>query len=296
MLNNNIRDVEKEWFTKSGGIQGKEVYKDLAEKIIQLLDQESNIIDVINWMKQEVCEKYKKNSSKKLTDGALNNCSGAWNEYIAASYLTHFCLKFNESSKDKIIVITNLPPTRIKNGETATFLKLFQSEEFEAGKPLSMLNDIRNRIFFPSPDLVVLSVNEHFYTSFDIDSLLKKQEKAPYESSLYKKIEGTIQSSNVRSIASLKTSYRPDRRYQPLFETAMLKAITYGLEQNWRYYMIASKVSKSDEILFENLISPHGIVLKYLDIKNTQSRFVDNTYIYSDKKSLLEIFSELAKR
>lgn len=232
-----------------------------------------------------------KKSTKKLTDGALNNCSGAWNEYIAASYLTYFSLKFNKSSESKIAIITDLPATVVKNG--STFLKLFRDEEFEPGQSLHPLKEIKKQIFFPSPDLIVLSLNKSFYKLHNIVDLLDQQARTPYQSNLYPELEGQITASNILSVASLKTSYRPDRRYQPLFETAMIKAITYGLEQNWKYYMIASQVSTSDEILFNNLISPHEIVMKYLEVKNVSTRFVDQTYIYKDKDSLSHIFREL---
>lgn len=286
-----MQNVANKWFKSTGGIDRKEVYKDLSFEMIKKLDDGCDIADVINWIKLEVCQEYLKRSNKQLTDGALNNCIGAWNEYVVASYLTYFSLKFNESSESKIVIITDLPATIVKNG--STFLKLFRDDEFEFGQSLHPLKEIKKQIFFPSPDLIVLSLSKTFYESNNINALLDEQAQTPYQSNLYPVLKGQIKTSNILSIASLKTSYRPDRRYQPLFETAMIKAIAYGLEQNWKYCMIASKVSTSDEILFNNLISPHEIVMKYLGVENTSTCFVDKTYIYKDKGSLEKIFREL---
>jgi len=55
-----------------------------------------------------------------------------------------------------------------------------------------------------------------------------------YSLALYNFLKGKLQLEQVKAAASLKSSNRPDRRYQPLFEAAMIKAMGYVLHQNWQ--------------------------------------------------------------
>ncbi|MEQ8466791.1 Cfr10I/Bse634I family restriction endonuclease [Coleofasciculus sp. E1-EBD-02] len=82
---------------------------------------------------------------------------------------------------------------------------------------------------------------------------------------------------------ALKTSNRPDRRYQPLFEAAMIKAMRYILQQNWKYYMVASELSDADQTIFSTAIAPHGIAIEQ------DSRLVDGTYLYNYKLDLVPL-------
>ena len=62
-----------------------------------------------------------------------------------------------------------------------------------------------------------------------------------------------------------------------LYETAIIKAISYTSGQVWKYEMITSEdFSNSNKRIFSQGIAPHGIALN-LDLKS-----VDN--IYSDYK------------
>ncbi len=96
-------------------------------------------------------------------------------------------------------------------------------------------------------------------------------------------MKGKLYIKEVRAAASLKTSNRPDCRYQPLFEAAMIKSMDYVLKQSWRYYMVASDLSSADKTVFNTAIAPHGVALQQ------NFKLVDGTYLYSKKKDLIPL-------
>ena len=66
----------------------------------------------------------------------------------------------------------------------------------------------------------------------------------------------------------------------------MLKAISYTLHQNWKYYMVSSELSSADNTIFETAIAPHSLVLG----KNL--KLVDGTYNFTQKEDLLKFVKE----
>ena len=84
----------------------------------------------------------------------------------------------------------------------------------------------------------------------------------------------------------MKVSNRPDCRYQALYETAMIKAISYTSGQIWKYYMItAEDFSNSDKRIFKQGIAPHGIALN-IDLKSVDNMYSD--YKQQDLINLVE--------
>ena len=96
-------------------------------------------------------------------------------------------------------------------------------------------------------------------------------------------MKGKLYIEEVRAVASLKTSNRPDRRYQPLFEAAMIKSMDHIFKQNWRYYMVASDLSNADITIFNTAIAPHGLALQQ------NFKLVDGTYLYNRKEDLVPL-------
>lgn len=134
----------------------------------------------------------------------------------------------------------------------------------------------------PSPDYIIATINNR-ETSTLIQSLLEEQVRRPDILSIYNLLQGKLKVEEVKAAISLKTSNRPDRRYQPLFEAAMIKAMGHTLQQNWQYYMVASELSSADRIIFNTAIAPHGIAIEQ------DSQLVDGTYLYNKKLDWLPL-------
>ena len=96
-------------------------------------------------------------------------------------------------------------------------------------------------------------------------------------------LQKQLNPEEVKAAVYLKTSNRPDRRYQPLFEAATIKAMSYSLKQKWRYYMVVSELSAADKTIFDTAIAPHGVALQQ-DFK-----LVDGTYKYERKEDLVTL-------
>ncbi|MEB3826015.1 Cfr10I/Bse634I family restriction endonuclease, partial [Phormidium sp. CCY1219] len=157
---------------------------------------------------------------------------------------------------------------------------------FQPGNPLAAINELKNKIFFSSPDYVIVHLDSTKHPRDKINDLLKEQIKKPNSLNLYDHFKGKILASDVKAAISLKTTNRPDRRYQPLFEAAMLKAINHVANQKWRYYMVTRKFSDNDRIVFMEGISPHGIIV------NKRIPLVDGIYPYNTKNDLSSLVTD----
>jgi hypothetical protein len=280
---------DTEWFTEGGKgkvqINSLAIYRDLSSEVVKQLDNNLSASEIIGWIKRETIQAFESKYSKSPKDGAINNSVGRWNELIATSLFSEIALDFNQENQE-CIVIFSLPNSQVQKegaGESSSrFLSLFSNDEFTTGKSLSKLFPFKDHIFLPSPDYII-AVVENKEISASIPFLLEKQAREPDSLALYNFLKGKLQLEEVKVAVSLKTSNRPDRRYQPLFEAAMIKAMRYALQQNWQYYMVASELTTADRIIFSTAVAPHSIALEQ------SSRLVDGTYLYNRKKDLVPL-------
>lgn len=269
-----------EWFTlnQKGKMQINSIaiYRDLSAGVVHKLDNNLSVSEIIAWIRQRTIQAFQAKYARRPTDGALNNSVGRWNEFIATSLFSEIALDINQNNP-KCIVIFSLPNSQIAKtdtGETSSkFLTLFNPEELTEGKSLSKIAPFKQRIFLPSPDYIIAVINNR-QISAEIPSLLKEQVRNPHRLEVYNVLQGKLNVEDVKAVISLKTSNRPDRRYQPLFEAAMIKAMRYILQQDWKYYMVASELSDADKTIFSTAIAPHSIAIEQ------DSRLVDGTYSY----------------
>lgn len=278
-----------EWFTEK--VNGKfqinsiAIYRSLSSEIVSRIEKDLSVSEVINWIKSETIKAFSSKYAKPPEVGALNNAIGRWNEFIATSLLSEIVIDLNQEER-KCVAIFSLPNSQVqKEGveeASSRFLSLFHNKESVTGKILSRIIPFQSSIFLPSPDYII-SVLENENISTSVQSLLERQVKEPDNLALYNFLKGKLHIKDVKAVASLKTSNRPDRRYQPLFEAAMIKSMGYVLEQNWRYYMIASDLSSADRTIFNTAIAPHGVALQQ------NFKLVDGTYLYNRKKDLIPL-------
>jgi len=278
-----------EWFTLNQKgktqINSIAIYRELSAEVIHKLDNNLSVSEIIAWIRQRTIQAFQEKYARRPTDGALNNSVGRWNEFIATSLFSEIALDINQNNP-KCIVIFSLPNSQIAKtdtGETSSkFLTLFNPEELTEGKSLSKIAPFKQRIFLPSPDYIIAVINNR-QISAEIPSLLKEQVRNPHSLEVYNFLQGKLNVEDVKAVISLKTSNRPDRRYQPLFEAAMIKAMRYILQQDWKYYMVASELSDADKTIFSTAIAPHSIAIEQ------DSRLVDGTYSYDCKLDLVPL-------
>lgn len=277
------------WFAENSNgkvqINSTEIYKALSSEIVEKLDNNLSVGEIINWIKNKTKEAFSAKYGENPTGGALNNAAGRWNEFIATSLLSEIVFDINQESSTCIAVFS-LPNSRLQregaDEVSSKLLSLFSKNEFAAGKALAKIASFKNQIFLPSPDYII-AVLENGNISTSVQPLLEQQATTPDSLALYNLLKGKLQVKEVKAAASLKTSNRPDRRYQPLFEAAMIKAMGYVLEQNWQYYMVASELTSADRTIFSTAVAPHGIALEQ------NFKLVDGTYLYSRKEDLVPL-------
>ncbi|MFB2836184.1 Cfr10I/Bse634I family restriction endonuclease [Floridanema evergladense] len=287
---------DNEWFTqKSNGkvqINSIIIYRNLSTELVEKLDNNQSVNEIINWLKDRTIAAFRSTYGKNPEVGALNNAAGRWNEFIATSLLSEIFFDMNQRN-NSCTAIFSLPNSQLQREGTdevsSKFLSLFNNEQFIDGNDLAKIAPFKDKIFLPSPDYIIVEMsNRNTFSS--IQTLLKEQAKNPDNLALYNRFKGTLQATEVKAAVSLKTSNRPDRRYQPLFEAAMIKAMGYILTQSWRYYMVASELTSADRTIFSTAVAPHGIVLE----QNLQ--LVDGTYLYNRKQDLMPLVDAALRR
>ncbi|AFZ12380.1 Cfr10I/Bse634I restriction endonuclease [Crinalium epipsammum PCC 9333] len=275
-----------EWFTKKDGdkvqINSRIIYRNLSTELVNKLDNNLSVNEIISWIKNTTREAFREQYARYPEVGALNNAAGRWNEFIATTLLSEIAFDINQKT-DECIAVFSLPDSRLQKEDSdevsSKFLSLFSKDEFDTGKALAKITPFKNNIFLPSPDyVIVVLANSDIVTS--VQCLLAQQAKAPDTLALYNFLKGKIQVGELKAAVSLKTSNRSDRRYQPLFEAAMIKSMGYLLDQPWKYYMVASTLTPADKSIFSKAISPHSMALEQ------NAKLVDGTYLYNRKSNL----------
>jgi hypothetical protein len=277
------------WFTEGTNrkiqINSTAIYRSLSLEVVERLDSNLSVKEIIDWIRNKTREAFSSIYGKNPEGGALNNATGRWNEFIATSLLSEIVLEIN-TDKDACSAVFSLPNSQSqKEGAeeaSSKFLSLFKSSEFASGQPLAKLAPFKDYIFMPSPDYIIVVLGKNGVAT-SINPLLEQQVKNPDSLALYNFLKGKLQLEQVKAAASLKTSNRSDRRYQPLFEAAMIKAMGYVLHQNWQYYMVASELTPADRTIFTTAVAPHSLALEQ------NFKLVDGTYLYARKTDLIRL-------
>lgn len=224
--------------------------------------------------------------------GALNNATGRWNELIATSLLSEIVFDINQDT-EACIAVFSLPNSRVQtegaDEASSKFLNLFSNNEFATEYALAKIKPFKDNIFLSSPDYIIAVLQNKENSAF-VQPLLEQQARDPDSLAMYKFIKGKLRIEEVKAAISLKTSNRPDRRYQPLFEAAMIKAMGHVLQQSWQYYMVASELTSADRTIFNTAIAPHGVALEQ------NFKLVDGTYPYTRKADLVPLVAAAIKQ
>ncbi|MFM2063475.1 MAG: hypothetical protein RLZZ507_3145 [Cyanobacteriota bacterium] len=291
MLNNT------EWFTETPSgkfrINSSVIYRNLSSEIVIKLAQNLSVSEILDWIKNEIIQAFRKKYSKNPEVGALNKAVGAWNEYMATTLLSEIVVDISIQTR-KCIAAFAIPNSKfqIEGSQEvySSFLNLFDQEDFfDINNALAKIEPFKDKIFMPSPDYIIIVLENSPYSEL-VNLLLQEQAKDPDSLCLYKFLKGKLHIEDIKAAVSLKTSNRPDRRYQPLFEAAMIKAMSYILNQSWKYYMVVSDLTPADETIFSSAIAPHGVALE------ENFNLVDATYLYARKADLLSLVIEAIQK
>lgn len=202
---------------------------------------------------------------------------------MATTAFSEIAIDMNESSRKFAIVIFPLPNTQISSASSnqlsSRFLSLFKQSAFDRGGELHQIDAYKHRIFFSSPDYIIASLKRDRLN--EVQVLLSDQARRPNEELIYARLRERLNANEVKAAVSVKTEYRPDRRYQPLFEADLVKQLARATRQNWRFYMVSSKETSSDTSIFERITTPDAYENKY--------KLVDGSFLFLRKADLIPL-------
>lgn len=275
---------------KVGQIKKQAIYEDLSSQIVEKIEANLPANQIIDWIKQQTKDAHYERYGLALEVGALNNVAGDWNEFMVTTAFSEIAIELNSSRRNQPLAIFPLPNTRINSTDSnqisSTFLTLFKPAEFNAGGELSAVDSYKDRIFFSSPDYIIAVLRQHSID--EIQDLLRIQACRPYEECIYNQLKRTLNANELKAAISVKREYRPDRRYQPLFEADLVKQLGRAGRQNWKFYMVSSKETITDTLLFQKITTPDAYESNY--------KLVDGSFVFLRKADLIPLVEDALRQ
>jgi hypothetical protein len=168
-------------------------------------------IDIVDRIEREVVKK----ATEPISQGSLNNCRGTWNELAFLMEAHRSVLQSTE----------NLYLVKMGSETSIRFWEIYQKE---SRRKYDLLIDIFRKREEPifircsTPDFVVIT--RDVIQDSPISNILQNPSPSLKEiNELYKVIKNKCLPHQVKGFISLKTSNRPDRRYQILSEANVTK-------------------------------------------------------------------------
>lgn len=198
--------------------------------------------------------------------GSLNNCRGQWFELIFYKYFWEEI----KITKGKGIDFLRMPSAT--KGKKIT--KLFLPEQNKKIREL--------RPATSNPDYLALA---------DLDDLLTDTEKRTwYENFNHVEFFGKVDLTKVKAIVSIKTSSRPDRRYQLLHEANMMKtlcSVSYNHKIQFVVVELESKKANEEAFGSSSILS----MLENKHIGTELSKTVDHSITVNKISDVSKVFS-----
>lgn len=191
--------------------------------------------------------------------GGIQNARGEWFEYVLSLIFWNVAAEFNKSN----IVIVKLP--------NATQLRFHELYEDRARRYLEELFESLGareiEMTMSNPDFVcVINLPDDIATGFRKLMYMSEASVGTLDQA-YQVLPGLCRADSVPFVLTVKTSIRPDRRYQIVHEANVVKSLVAHLAGRfWQqdlytafYAMIASNVNQSDRSVLRNPVT-HSLV------------------------------------
>lgn len=225
-----------------------------------------------------------------LHPNSLSNAHGDWYEYLIAIQSWN---KFLSGDFHLAMLLPNI--------STFDVAKIYEPE-LE-----NLVNDLRNKVDSASnvslvtsnPDFVIIRRDLVFecLSSFDrIEDL--SLANINFLKKLYQNFINRANFHSIVGYASVKYSFRPDRRLQIAHEGSLMKSIYVHLQtRQWilnpekiKYYAIAGKVSNKDRGAL-NTVATHSIIT----VNSLPQKAVDEVFEANSLTEMAEVLAEILK-
>jgi Cfr10I/Bse634I restriction endonuclease len=228
-------------------------------------------LQIVDRIEQAVVKK----ATQSITQGSLNNCRGTWHELAFVMEAHRSILQ----STENLYIVKMGSETSIK------FWEIYQKE---SRQKYDLLIDIFKKKEEPifircsTPDFVVIS-RDIIRDSSSSNILQNPSPRLNEINDLYKVIKNKCLPHQVKGFISLKTSNRPDRRYQILVEANVTKFASKYIhppDRPLRFDVIGESNSSDIEVFKAPLMSTLPLTLDG-DIDLVERSIDDETNITS---------------
>lgn len=268
------------YLNQEGKIQ---VHADLAfVRIYPTLSANTPIDTVSEKIREKVItESQKRFNENKPTLGSLNNCKGRWNE-LAFLIPAHTSIL---EKKDSIYIVKLGNETSIKFWEVYT-----EESRKNFSNLLNNLSQKNISIRCSTPDFIVINKEVLASQVPQINSTEISPEQITLLLQLSKYLKARCKPSDVKSFISIKTSNRPDRRYQILYEATITKYASkhiHSVNHPLRFEVIGNSTAQ-DTVVFsapEILTLPHIFPFQDMDLSEVK-KLIDSDEQITTKEDL----------
>jgi len=212
--------------TKKGNVAINSV--ELFVNWIDKIEKHHKILDVLNGLSYVASNSAENNHKKRPHTGSLNNCMGRWFELIFFKEFNDL-LKNHALAKGDISEILKLPSAN-KNHKFCDLFVAHERHELFKIKPSTS-----------NPDFIILKNSSQPIYPKGL-SLMEKYRYYGYF--------GKLQMNDIDTIISIKTSARPDRRYQQVYEANLIKAIFERFNLSVKFIAITLHENKKNEEVY----------------------------------------------
>jgi hypothetical protein len=203
-------------------------------------------LHIVDLIEQKVRQKY----GSTVTQGSLNNCRGTWYEL---AFMMEAHRSILRSTEDLYLV-------KMGNENSIRFWEIYDRESRNKYEELlARLKQQEQSMFIrcSTPDFVV--IGRDVIKKSSIAEVLSSQAPSLQAiNELYKAIKNNCQPDRVKGFISLKTSNRPDRRYQILVEANVTKFASKYIhppDRQLRYDIIGKSTASDAEVFKAPLMS-----------------------------------------
>lgn len=218
---------------------------------------------IIDSLKELAIRSANINFDKSPADGSINNSRGRWFELL---FLSKFKSLLSQSSEANNIDIYKLPSA----SENKPFYKLFipaQRAELKIMNPSTSNPDfmiakktVSQSAFTPSPSIVNKYQDSSFFGNVNMDDVI--------------------------SFISIKTSARPDRRYQQIYEANLVKALFHRFEKQIDFISINMEHTKRNKEIYNS-----SSIISILEDIDDFSPAIDQTFVMKESSDVMEVIN-----
>ncbi|WP_088890512.1 Cfr10I/Bse634I family restriction endonuclease [Leptolyngbya ohadii] len=232
-------------------VENGEVYVRAYEaflSIYPLIPHDTPLDQISEVIRQMVIQEALSFYNKVPSGGSLNNCKGQWNEF---SYLYSAHCSILNQREDLYIV-------KMGNENSIKFWQLYKPNARR--RFMDFLEDLKQRdlvVRCSTPDFVLVR-RSIISTSIPYSQELFGRDLFDELKNLYKKLINRCEPEDVISFISVKTSNRPDRRYQILYEANITKLASkyiHSESQPLQFHAIGTSNDSDSEVFSAPLLA-----------------------------------------